>query len=311
MIHLLLALSAPAAAQQLATLTDGAPEFESCLEDTDDCEDRFFRFLTHSMVEQGFTFQEVPLLTSPLTNRRAGWVVGGKLDTFPLTPPRKNLSGKVEETDYSPVLPRIVGGWLGSAGDTELGAGAFFLPPVPVKGASALVGGADAGAAWALGERARLGAELDFTFTRARAPIVASEEQFENREEGGYESNLQVETYEANCGGEGGCIDTFTVANTGLRLGGSWELGDFTPHVRLGVAYLWEQLYVQYDDTTWLVRGLQYSAHLGGNLAVAEGLRLGLSSSLAWRPERITQDEGDDTTGGLFFKLVGSAGWQF
>ena len=75
MLSLLFALSAPAPAQQLATLTDGTPEFENCLAETDDCAARFYRFLTHSMVEQGFTFQEVSLLTSPITNRRDGPVV--------------------------------------------------------------------------------------------------------------------------------------------------------------------------------------------------------------------------------------------
>jgi hypothetical protein len=300
-------LSTPATAQSLAELVDGTPEFqESCLDDTaGTCEERFLRFLTHSMVEQGFTFQHVPLLTTPLANQGRGLTAGAMLDTFPLTAARSNLAGKQEETDYSPVLPRVVAGWLGEAGDTAIGAGAFFLPPIEVKGASALVAGADLSASRAVGEL-RLGAEADFTYTRAMAPIVASEEQYANREE--YGNNLQEETYEEVCAPRpDGCVDTFTVANTGLRLGVSYPMGDFTPHLRLGAAYVHETLYVMYDDTTWLVSGMQYSAHLGGNLLLNEKLALGLGTSAALRPARISEDE----QGGVLFKIQGAASWVF
>jgi len=308
MLLILTALATPANAQGLAELVDGSPEFEeSCLDASDsDCAVRFQRFLTHSMIEQGFTFQQVSQLTSPLVNRRDGFVVGAQIDTFPFAEPRSNLAGKEENTDYSPVLPRLVGGWTGGEDGMRMGAGVFVLPPVPVQGASALVAGVDLGATWALGGSTHVGAELDLTYTRARAPIVASEEQYENREE--YGNNLLEETYEAVCAPEeDGCIDVFTVLNPSLRVGASWEIGDFTPHVRLGGTYVREQLYVMYDDTTWRSTGFQYSAHVGGALAVAEGLRLGLGASTAFRPAAISEDE----SAGMLFKLQGSAGWQF
>jgi len=308
MLILMTILAAPVHAQGLAELVDGTPEFEEdCFEDSATCEDRFLQFLTHSMVEQGFTFQQVSQLTSPLVNRRDGVVLGAQLDTFPFAKPRTNLAGKEENTDYSPVLPRIIAGWTGGDSDgVRTGAGVFFLPPVPVKGASALVAGFDLGASLPLSGSTRLGAELDFTYTRANAPIVASEEQYENRED--YGNNLQEETYEAVCAPEeNGCIDVFTLMNPSLRVGASWELGDFTPHVRLGATYVREQLYVMYDDTTWLSTGLQYSAHVGGALAVSEGLRLGLGASTAFRPAAISEDG----SAGMLLKLQGSAGWQF
>ncbi len=307
MLSLIALLAGSASAQSLAELVDGSPEFlESCLEDPDDsgCSDRFYRFLTSSMVAQGFTFQQVPQLSSPLVNRVSGLNLGVMLDTFPFSPAPENLAGKPENTKYSPVLPRLVAGWTGGEG-TRLGAGVFALPPVPIQGASALVAGADAGAAWDLGATT-VGVEGDVTFTRARAPIVASEEQYANRED--YGNNLKEETYEAVCApAPDGCIDVFTVMSPSLRAGASWTFGDLTPSVRLGGTYVNQRLYVMYDDTTWRVRGLQLSAHLGAALALSEQLHLSLGTSYAWRPAAISESE----QAGLLFKAQGAAGWIF
>ena len=205
-------LVSAALAQGQPTIVDGTPEFQSCLTSSQ-CADNFYRFLGLSMAEQGFTFQNDPQLLSPTLSRREGWTIGGLLTTFPLAPPRANLSGKEENTSYSPVLPRLFGGWKGEVGSGVAGVGGFFLPPIPVGGASALIAGVETGYALRLGDKVRVGPELDFTYTRARAPIVASEEQYENRDSFDNPSNLDPETYEAVCVPEGGCVDTFTVAN--------------------------------------------------------------------------------------------------
>jgi hypothetical protein len=170
---MIVALVATALAQSPAALIDGTPEFADCL-DNPGCADRFARFLTVSMAEQGFTFQNEAQLSSAALTRRTGWQAGASLSTFPFAPPRENLSGKEEGTSYSPVLPRLRGGWTGGSDALAVGAGVSFLPPIPVGGASALVLGAESSVAAVRGKW-RIGGELDFTWTRARAPIVASE----------------------------------------------------------------------------------------------------------------------------------------
>ena len=139
---MIVALVATALAQSPAALIDGTPEFADCLNDTG-CADRFARFLTFSMAEQGFTWQNEAQLSSAALTRREGWQVGASLTTFQFAPPRENLSGKVEGTSYSPVLPRLRGGWTGGTDDLAVGAGISVLPPIPVSGASALVLGAE------------------------------------------------------------------------------------------------------------------------------------------------------------------------
>ena len=101
---------AAAMAQGQPRIIEGTPEFGDCLQQAG-CADRFYRFLGLSMAEQGFTFQNDPQLLSPTLSRRDGWTVGGLLTTFPFQPPRENLSGKEEQTSYSPVLPRVFGGY--------------------------------------------------------------------------------------------------------------------------------------------------------------------------------------------------------
>ena len=93
------------------SLVEGAPEFTSCFEsdaaDESSCEWRFYHFLSDSMVTQGFTFIGPPSQLSPALRAPAGWAVGARLDTFPFGPPPENLSGKAENTQFSPVLPRL------------------------------------------------------------------------------------------------------------------------------------------------------------------------------------------------------------
>ncbi len=303
------ALLSLAFAQGQPTILKGSPEFASCI-NGGDCADRFYRFLGVSMAEQGFTFQNDPQLLSPTLSRRDGVAAGALLTTFPFAKPRENLSGKEENTSYSPVLPRIFAGWNGDGGErTRVGAGVFFLPPVPVGGASALVAGVEGGGALKVRENARVGLELDFTYTRARAPIVASEEQFENRDSFDNPSNLDPETYEAVCIPAGGCIDTFTVANGGARVAAAVDVGPVSPYVKLGINTVTERLYVMYDDTTWGLSGVQPVAHTGALLAVGDHVDLSLGAAIALRPAVLNEDpEGG---AGLFTKIQGAAAYRF
>ncbi len=307
MTPLLLSL---AFAQSQPKIVEGTPEFASCIDGAGDCADRFYRFLGLSMAEQGFTFQNDPQLLSPTLSRREGVAAGALLTTFPFAKPRENLSGKEENTSYSPVLPRIFAGWTGDTGDTtRVGAGVFFLPPIPVGGASALIAGVEGGAAMKVGEAARVGVELDFTYTRARAPIVASEEQYEARDDFDNPSNLDPETYEAVCIPAGGCTDTFTLANGGARLAAAVDIGIVSPYVKLGIHTISNQLNVMYDDTTWGMTGIQPAAHTGALLAIGEHIDLSLGAAFALRPASLNEDPGGGA--GLFTKVQGAAAYRF
>jgi hypothetical protein len=309
MLSILLTLSL-ASAQQQAKLVDGTPEFQECINDPG-CSDRFYRFLTTSMAEQGFTFQNEQMLLSAVVSRREGVQVGGELTTFPLTPPRANLSGKEENTSFSPVLPRLRAGWLGAAGPVHIGVGGSLLPPIPVGGASALVAGLEGSIAAHPTEKLAVGGELDFSFTRARAPIVASEEQFEARKDFDNPNNLDPKVYNKVCAPNGGCTDTYTQANLGIRAGLSGQIGSvFTPYTKLGLTMVNETLFVEYDATKWRVAGLQPSWSGGGVISIGEHVDLGLGTAIAYRPPALDPEPADPKAG-AFFKLHGAAAWTF
>jgi hypothetical protein len=310
MINLLLSLSltsGTAFAQGQARLIDGQPEFGECL-GSSDCENNFTLFLGHALTEQGFTFQQVPQLTSSLNVRHEGFTVGLLIDTFPLAPPRANLSGKEENTDYSPVIARLTAGWLGQGPlDTHIGAGAFFFwTPVDIGGATVLIAGADLSASRDLSEKLRAGVELDFTYTRATAPIVASKEQYENRDEFDNPDNILTETYEEVCLPQpNGCIDTYTMANTALRLGVGYQVIDnLNVSARLGLTWVRERLDVDYDRTTWVVSGLQPNAHLAGHYVIKDRIQLGLGTSLGFRRPTVSEDGQP----GIFYKFQAGFG---
>ena len=307
MLTTLLWMSA-AWAWEPAHLAEGTPEFESCLSNPS-CEESFYAFLGHSMVEQGFTFQGQAQLGSALVQPQDGPFAAISAATFPFSPPRENLSGKEENTSYSPVIPRLQGGWVGPvAENVRFGAFGAFFPPIAVGGASAFVLEAGASVAWQPSELFRLGAELDLTWTEANAPIVASEEQYEARDDFDNPSNLDPETYEEVCIPAGGCVDTFTLLNPSLLLGATvlprpW----LTITAKLGAAYVNESLWVMYDDTLWRLGGLQPSAHLDVGLQIpGTGLTGALGAATAYRPPAWSEE-----TGGALFRLNGSIGWVF
>lgn len=308
LLYLLGSVALAAPLGQVA-LVDGTPEFAGCIsgdrEGDDTCAGKFYRFLTASLLSQGMTFEGAPVEGSAAFRRDAGISAGARLDTFPFGPPPENLSGKAENTQFSPVLPRIFGTWQGGA-DSPWAASLSLLPPIPVGGASALVVGLGGGRAWELGAT-RLSADGELGYARARAPIVASQEQYDERDTFDNPDNLDPDTYETVCASaKHGCIDTFQQLSLGLHATGTWALGPVQPYARLDLQFLGTTLYVMYDDTSWRLLALQPG--LGAGLALPLGHAfLNAGADLALHGPN--QSESDAV--GLLWKLDGAASWRF
>mgnify|MGYP007063372596 CR=1 FL=1 len=288
-----------------ATLTNGTPEFSNCLSTTD-CSERFFQFLTESMMEQGFTMQDSGAVGSTLLNHQDGWYAGGLLHTFPFGPPAQNLSGKEENTQFSPVLPKILGGKAWTAGDRRWSIGGTVLPPIPVGGAAALIAGIDASTTRSLGD-GLWSMEVDFTFLHATAPVSASKEQLDDAESEGYANNVKEETFEENCEADIGCIDVFEEANLSLRTGFGWRVGEkWIPYTKIGLTVVNERFTVEYDQTEWSILAVQPSVHGGTGLALSETILLALGTTLG------TKQNNQSTNGfGVFYRFEGSAAVRF
>jgi hypothetical protein len=285
-------------------LTEGEPDFIGCLNGSS-CADRFFKFLNQASMEQGFTMQGGSPMASSVINHHTGWSAGGMLHSFPLGPPRENLSGKTENTQFSPVLPKLGAARTWDSGDVHYGLGMMGLPPVPVQGAAALILGAQGSMARAT-KSGRHGLELDFSFVRAKAPISASKEQVEDASEFA-DGHLEEETYAENCDPETGCIDTFSLANLEIVYRRSWTLGEhWVPNLGLGLTVLNEWLYIQYDDTAWSAHALQPAVHLGTAWTPNEVLFLSAGGSSALRQSNQSLDGI-----GVFYRLEGTAAYRF
>lgn len=316
-LGLLSAVLSPAAAAPgngfgSARLVSGTPDFTSCIEDGGDCQANFFNFLTQSMLEQGFTMQDHSVASSPLTHRRKGWHVGGSLSTFPFGPPPENLSGKEENTQFSPVFPRILGGYMAAEGGKQKAIGFSFTPPVPVQGASALGLGVNGAIGRGGQEATRQGLETNLSFVRAKAPIAATEDQLEDRDSFSNPNNLDPDQFDEVCGedvdnGAGGCLDTFTLFNVSVRAVQAWHVGPgFTPYVKAGVTVVNEWLHIKYDDTTWGVFAVQPTVHAGSGYNAGEHLFLSLGASAALRQANQSEDGV-----GVFTTFEGAAAWAF
>lgn len=307
MLIILLA-TAHAATFGQAQLIEGQPDdggFQSCVSGGS-CADTFFGFLTGGMLEQGFAMQDHSLLTNPLVNRHEGWLVGGGLTTFPFGPPVKNLSGKEENTSFSPVFPKIRAGVTGT-GKHRRGLGFSLTPPVPVGGAAALALGVDAGVAFSPAEAASWGMHGDLSLVYAKAPVTATDEQFEDRENLSNPDNLEADQFAEVCGDEG-CKDTFTQLALAGRFGRSWVVGSaFTPYAQVGLSALYARLHVMYDDTTWAVTALQPTVHAGSGWAPGDHVQLALGGS-AGLQMRGQQQDGEF---GVFWRLEGAAAYVF
>ena len=308
------ATAAPPEGFGSAQLVDGRPDFAGCIEGGGDCQRDFYRFLSASMIEQGFAMMANGLSAGPLVETAPGWTVGGQLSTFPFAPPRENLSGKQENTSFSPVFPRIELMWTEAAAQgRQRSLGGHLLPPVPVNGASALLVGLEGGVAWPGPGRQRRGVDATLSALRAKAPIVATTDQLADRESWSNPDNLDPDQFQAACGedvakGAAGCIDRFSDLTLGVHGGVAWALPHgLSPQLKLGLNVVYQQLYVKYDDTTWGLFALQPSAHAGLSWAPGEHLRLGLGGTGAVRQAK----QYEDDKGGLLGTVEGSAGWHF
>lgn len=303
---LMLASTAQAADFGRADLVRGTPDFTGCLASTD-CADAFYGFLSESILDQGFAMQHQATMTSATVRAAPGsGVVGGGLTTFPFGPPPENLSGKAENTQFSPVFPSIQGGRvLELDGGRRAGFGGALLPPIPVGGASALLVAGDASLAWEQ-DKGAWGLESDLSFVRAKAPVAATDEQLDDRENWSNPDNLDPERYAEVCGEEG-CKDTFIAAHLGLRAARSWQLGIARPHVQAGFNLIHERLTVQYDDTTWALTAVQPVVDAGVGLEPGDRVFLHLGARAGYRQP----NQNRDGEMGLFTRFQGSAGWRF
>ena len=278
-------------------LVEGTPEFESCLS-SPDCSARFHDFLGQSMSEQGFAMQAHSLLGTTLTPT-PGFTLGAEVGTFPFGAPAKNLSGKEENTQFSPVFPRLRGAW--SMGD--LGLGLTLLPPIPVQGASALALSLDASHSTPLAH-GRLTLVGEWSFVRARAPVVASEEQYEARDSLDNPAKLDPATYEAVCVPAGGCVDTYRNGTATVSALLSRRIGPADPYIGLGGGYSGHYLWVMYDDTAWRIDTWQLTAQAGTALSLGP-VRLVGGAAVGPVPPSLRESDR------AFWKLQGAAGVQF
>ena len=273
MIFLAWLVQSATAAVGGARLVDGTPDFEDCIQNEGDCADRFFSFLSHSILEQGFAMQANLLNASPLLAGQ-GTFVGGQLSTFPFSPPQENLSGKEENTDFIPVFPKLHVGHR-----TEQKSFGFSLtPPVPVKGASAFFFGGRSG--MVLNDNQSI--ELELGLLRATAPIAATDEQLENKDSFENPDNLNDAQFEERCGSqENGCIDTLWMTQVAARYLYRLPLGErMSLYAQGSLVVSTYRLYIMYDDTKWGVFSIQPTVHGGSFLVDTERITLTLGGGL-------------------------------
>jgi hypothetical protein len=258
MNHILIVLfSSPAhAVIGDASLIEGKPSFDDCIENDGSCAQNFYQFLSHSILEQSISMQSNFISASPLSSQ-SGLFFGGHLSTFPFSSPQENLSGKEENTDFIPVFPKIHFGFH----DESYSLGLSFTPPVSVNGASALLVGTRIGRK--ISEDRSL--EAEFAVLKARAPIAATDEQFEEKDSFDNPDNLESERFEERCASqENGCIDTLKMKQISIRSLQIWDpIEAVKPYLQVSLQFTTHQLYIMYDDTTWRVWALQPLIHSG------------------------------------------------
>lgn len=300
MISLLLGIAQAGVFQ--ATLVKGEPEFAACLE-AEVCGSRFYQFLTNSMMEQGMSMQSHTVLSTPLMyHGDGGYFAGAGVHTFPFSAPPENLSGKPENTSFSPVFPSIELAKVSAEKSYSL----KFLPPVPVQGASAFLLSGTISRLWRSSENWKRALDTELGLIRANAPIAASDEQIENKDD--YGDNLLDETLAENCGDDG-CIDTFYHASLEFRAGQSWQVSDlFQPYVQLGGNFIYENLFIQYDQTGWGLFTVQPMIRSGIGMQLMDGdLQTMLGGMVT--PKYPGQDKEGDF--GVFYTAQAQAGYVF
>lgn len=252
------------------------------------------------MAEQGFAMQHHALVDSALVSE-PGLHVGASLATFPFGPPESNLSGKQENTSFSPVFPRLQVAWVGE----DWSVGVAGLPPIPVGGASA-ASVALSGTVTRPWRELTAGLEGDLTWVRARAPVTASPEQIEGASQLDNPDNVNSAVAEQACGADG-CIDTFQMVSPAIRLAIAAPRDRWTPFGKLGLTYANQQLHVEYDDTTWHLQVPQPTAHVGTAAALGSRWTLVAGASAALKTAATQRGTG----GPVLWKLEGAASVRF
>ncbi|MBM4393884.1 MAG: hypothetical protein FJ090_22380 [Deltaproteobacteria bacterium] len=205
-------------------------------EGTSESTKNFLAFVGHGAVEQAFTLQHSPVMSSAAWSADGLWA-GVQFDSFPLRDPPTNGQGKVENTQYTPAVPRLVVSYAAGR-QVRYGAGLSLVPPVSVGGASALLVGGELSAATTVSlpqERGLgLGLELDFTGGQAYAPVVATPEA----RAAGVLENVDEARYTAVCVPQPhGCVDSLLIRHGGAHLvvAGLGPKGLFVPWFRAGL----------------------------------------------------------------------------
>lgn len=286
-----------------ASLVKGAPEFTGCL-DSDNCASDFHQFLTHSMMEQGMSMQSHTILSTPLLSVSEGGIFAGAgVHSFPFSSPQENLSGKEENTSFSPVFPSIELGKVSEKKSYSL----KLLPPVPVQGASAFLLSGNISRLLQQEDNWKRSLDTELGLVRARAPITASEEQLEDRDSFDNPDNLLEDTYNENC--PDGCIDTYYHASLEFRIGQSWQVSSLLqPYVQLGSNIIYENLFVQYDQTGWALWSIQPTLRSGLGLQFLDGNLQAMIGGMV-TPKYPSQDR--DGKLGIFYTTQGQIGYLF
>jgi hypothetical protein len=298
MVHLILLSSAFANFGQ-TTLSSGEPEFADCI-DNDNCKTNFYQFLTHSMLEQGFTIESRSLLSNPALTKQDGFLLGTSISTFPFSPPQKNLSGKEENTSFSPVFPRF---HLHNKKTERTSYGFSVLPPIPIQGASALFTSFHYNYLFTTNNTIN----IDGSLAHIKAPITASEDQFENKDSFDDPNNLNDDTYQERCGQDGGCLDQYNILHFSSKWTHSWDFDKaYKPYSQIGLTFLYQRLYVMYDDTTWNIISLQ--PVVSGGIAFDKSPFFG-TLGVHMAPQFPRQHR--DGTFGLFYSVETQLGFYF
>lgn len=309
MIGLLLA---PALAQQPAALRSPSTDLEPCLAN-EACDDWFRSLLSETMVEYGFLFQHDALVGGAIAGKGNGFVFELHVDSATLGP--DNLV--TENVRLFPVLPRLEFGWqVGSYTYDDpypqYAVSVFLLPPLGSREAGAFSGGLSASAAFPLGTHlVWAGGEVDVAYGEVRGAMVGNGSKL-----AGIDLVTQFVTIDRPpCADEeSGCIDRYRALAPTARLGLSLEPA---PPVflygKLGAAWIESALDIAYDQSRWVVRGLQPQVSYGGGFRVGDRIQLAIGGVTAAKPASLSTDDGRWMTrivGGFGIRLGAERYWE-
>lgn len=270
----------------------------------------FLELIGMGMAEQSFTLQHHGVAGSAALPGIPGLQLGVQIKTFPLTGSVENLVGKEEKTTFIPVLPELEVGYGGGEGPWRWRIGFGGVPPLSVKGASALTLGADASVAYELHPKVNLGLEVSYTLGRALAPVTAGADI--TADDVAPAQTATIERLEEVCHAqEFGCIDTLFFSHLAPSLVVALPVTKVAqPYAKVGLVQLVETFDVQVDLTAWKVTGVLPTFAVGTGLSLHEHLRAALGLAAAYRPESLSDPQRVDGAG-LFWRIEAGAVWVF